>query len=73
MIIADIVEHVEMEKEQIYLLREEKGRTVVYIAAVIGGEFRTLSKSYATRELALREIRQLEGQLDARDHMANCH
>lgn len=73
MIIADIVEHVEMEKEQIYLLREEKGRTVVYITAIIEGEFRTLSKSYATRELALREIRQLEGQLDAKDHMANCH
>ena len=44
MIITELIEHVEKDEEQIYILKEENGKIICYVVAVIAGEFRTLSK-----------------------------
>lgn len=66
MIITELIEHVEKDEEQIYILKEENGKIICYVVAVIAGEFRTLSKSYDSREQAIKHIKQIELELDVR-------
>ncbi|MGL4675289.1 MAG: hypothetical protein ACRCXK_10545 [Wohlfahrtiimonas sp.] len=48
MIIADLVEHIEKDEEQIYILKNEPIGVTCYVTAIIDGEFKTLSKWYKT-------------------------
>lgn len=61
MIITELIEHIHQDDEVIYILKPiEDGKVVVFVACVINETFETMSKTYDSRDQAIKSIKEIE-------------